>query len=390
MGENQPQLPSLSLNIVEPCQALASSLSGIIRRHLRTQLYSLSGMSVKVQVWMHTKPEQVSEFTLVMVHGSVFLVQNETMDSFVDLSESQLLGLKKDKTLVKEDSKLLTPSVRGPNAKIFVSFNPQDIEDYVSEYFIENPRPNSYIMKINYGDYPEAFNPATEDEYQESIRRGDPNHEHIWNGAYRNALGLIFDASKINLTEAYTAEGLALELGINPQTIIRCRAWDFGATKGAGDFTVGMRMARLGSDTEAIYMIEDIARGRWSPDETDAETLDTAISDSTSTIIRLAQDPGSAGVRDNSRVTKMLAPWTDTLVSESISGSKVKRSAGFASAVNNGLIYAPQASWLRPLQRELRAFTGLRTDMDDQVDTGGDAYELLSSRIRQRQGVLAI
>ena len=306
------------------------------------------------------------------------------------LERVSIAWIEEGQDVSEEGFQTLTPSVRGPNAKIFVSFNPQDIEDYVSQHFIEDPRPNSYIMKINYRDYPEAFNPATEDEYQESLRRGDPNHEHIWGGAYRNALGLIFDASKINLTEAISAEGLAVELGVDIRTIVRCRAWDFGATKGSGDFTVGMRMARLGSDDQAVYMIEDIARGRWSPDETDAESVDVAVSDGINTVIRITQDPGAAGVRDNSRVTKMLVPWTNTLISEPVSGSKVKRCAGFASAVNNGLVYAPQASWLRPLQRELRSFTGLRTDIDDQVDTGADAYELLSSRIRERRGVLAI
>ena len=284
----------------------------------------------------------------------------------------------------------LAPSVRGPNAKIIISFNPQDAEDYVSQQFIEDPRPDAHILEINYGDYEEAYNPGTEAEFQESLRRGNPNHSHVWEGKYRNAQGVIFDASKIQLVECHTAEALAMSLDVPVETIVRCRSWDFAATAGSGDFTVGFGLAKLGVGDSTRFMIEDVVRGRWSPDQADAEALAATRNDGLATIVRLVQDPGAAGVRDLRRLRRLLVPYTSKLVAEPVSGSKVKRSAGFASAINNETVYAPQdVPWLRPLQYELRAFTGERSDMDDQVDAGADAYELLAARIRERQGALA-
>ena len=285
----------------------------------------------------------------------------------------------------------LTPSVRGPNAKIFISFNPQDPDDYVSEHFIENPRPNSYIVRVNYGDYPEAYNPATEDEYQESLRRGDPMHAHIWEGEYRSALGLVFQAERIIQFNGHTAEELREYLEWPDAMVIRIRAWDLAAVRGSGNFTVGIRLAALiKPNGEGIYLIEDVIRGQWSPEEVDAQMITAALDDGINTAIRFPQDPGAAGKRDAQRLRRLLVPYTTSLVAEPVSGPKISRAAGFASAVNNETVYACAGPWQRPLKRELAAFTGLHTDVDDQVDASSDGYEYLAARVRPRRGVLAI
>ena len=285
----------------------------------------------------------------------------------------------------------LVPSVRGPNAKILISFNPQDPDDYVSEHFIENPRPNSYIVKVNYGEYPEAFNPATEDEYQESLRRGDPNHPHIWGGEYRSAAGLVFQPNRIIEFDGLVAEQLCEYLELIDTTIIRVRAWDLAAVRGNGNFTVGIKMALITQPNgEAIYLVEDIIRGQWSPEEVDAQLIKAGRDDGLDTAIRFPQDPGAAGKRDIQRIRRLIAPYTNSLLTESITGSKLTRATGFASAVNNSLVYMANGKWRRPFTRELAAFTGLNTDMDDQVDAGADAYEYLAQRVRIRRGVLSI
>ena len=285
----------------------------------------------------------------------------------------------------------LVPSVRGPNAKIFITFNPQDPDDYVSEYFIENIRPNSYVVKVNYGEYPEAYNPATEDEYQESLRRGDPNHPHIWGGEYRSAAGLVFHANKIRDFDGLVAEQLCQYLEFTDALIMRVRAWDLAAVQGNGNFTVGVRMALIvRPNGEGLFLVEDIVRGQWSPEEVDAQMIKAAADDGLDVAICFPQDPGAAGKRDAERLCRLLVPYTNSLICEPITGPKITRAAGFASAVNNELVYMANGPWGRPFKRELAAFTGLNTDIDDQVDAGSDAYDYLAQRVRSRRGVLAI
>jgi len=392
-GRGGGKSTSIAVVIVEYCRAVPGTRVVIVRD------YKTSSEDTALQlVWDVVEATGVPAYKartglrIYFDNGSrISLLGSErNYGQLRGLERVSIAWVEEGQDVSEEAFQTLVPSVRGPNAKILVSFNPQDVEDYVSQQFIEDPRPDAYIHKINYGDYPEAYNPATEAEFNESIRRGDPNHAHIWLGEYRNAQGLIFDASRIQLTECHTAEALALSLGIPLETIIRVRSWDFGATAGDGDFTVGLGMAKIGQGSDTLFMIEDVTRGRWSPDQADAEALETTRSDGLDTIVRLVQDPGAAGIRDLRRLRRLLVPYTNKLIAEPVSGSKVKRAAGFASAVNNELVYAPKsARWLRPLQHELRAFTGLRTDMDDQVDAGADAYELLAARIRARQGALA-
>jgi hypothetical protein len=76
-------------------------------------------------------------------------------------------------------------------------------------------------------------------------------------------------------------------------TIVRSnRAWDLAASKGSGDFTVGVLM---GLDNQGRFWIVDVTRGQWSPDERNERMRQTARVDGVMVSIRLPQDPGQAG-----------------------------------------------------------------------------------------------
>lgn len=173
--------------------------------------------------------------------------------------------------------------------------------------------------------------------------------------------GAFFKVSQLGIVEAAPA-------GLN-----ECRAWDLAASSGQGDYSAGVR---LGVDSHGIWYILDVTRGQWSPDERDAILRQTAALDGPQLKIRLAQDPGQAGVDQAIRLTRMLAGYA--VRSERVSGDKSTRASGLAAQINAGNVRLVRGAWNSAFIEELRQFPAGRND--DQVDAAADAFNEATMR----------
>jgi predicted phage terminase large subunit-like protein len=146
------------------------------------------------------------------------------------------------------------------------------------------------------------------------------------------------------------------------------RAWDFGATKGGGDYTVG---AKIGKMPDGRYLIADIERFQGAPHEVEAALKNAAGRDGTACKIRIPQDPGQAGKAQVANLTKMLYGYTVHALP--ISGDKVTRAEPFAAQVNVGNVsMIKNDSWNDALISEMRLFPN--GAHDDQIDALSDAF----------------
>ena len=166
-----------------------------------------------------------------------------------------------------------------------------------------------------------------------------------------------------------------------PASLRECRGWDLAASAGKGDYTVGVR---IGVDANGVWYITDMRRGQWSPDERDAMIRQMAQLDGTKVKIRLAQDPGQAGVDQAQRLTRMLAGYP--VRSERVSGAKDIRASGFGAQVNAGNVRMVKAKWNGDMIEELRQFPQGRND--DIVDALSDAFNELTLAGQSSQGKL--
>lgn len=160
-------------------------------------------------------------------------------------------------------------------------------------------------------------------------------------------------------------------LDAEPAGLRSVRAWDLGATAGAGDYTAGVR---LGTDGAGRFIVSDVRRGQWGPEEADAEVLSTAALDTRTVSIRGAQDPGAAGKRDAKAWVRMLAGYV--VSTEHVTGPKETRARALASQVNAGNVSLVKGPWNRAFVEELRSFPLGRNN--DQVDAVSDAFEELT------------
>jgi predicted phage terminase large subunit-like protein len=157
-----------------------------------------------------------------------------------------------------------------------------------------------------------------------------------------------------------------------------CRAWDFAATAGAGDYTVGVLMAKA---ADGSFGVLDVVRGRWAPDERDAMMRRAAEIDGHNAVIRIPQDPGQAGKDQVLHMARMLASYN--MRSLPVTGAKEVRASGLASQVNAGNIWAIRGRWNHAFLAELRSFREGCLH-DDQVDACADAFAELAGVRRMR------
>jgi predicted phage terminase large subunit-like protein len=146
------------------------------------------------------------------------------------------------------------------------------------------------------------------------------------------------------------------------------RAWDLASTRGAGDYTVGVKGAL---DNIGRFWILDVVIGQFDVDERDNIIYRTAEMDGKDVTIRLPQDPAQAGKSQARYLLRMLHGYRVSILSPS--GSKTLRAEPFAAQVNNFNVNMIAAAWNQPVLDEFRQFPMGRHD--DIVDATVDCYD---------------
>lgn len=145
------------------------------------------------------------------------------------------------------------------------------------------------------------------------------------------------------------------------------RGWDLAASKDAGDWTVGGKLAIK----DGITYIADVVRERGSPDEIEALVVNTSNADGRTTFQSLPQDPGQAGKAQAAYLSKRLQGIRFEFTPET--GDKATRASPFAAQVNAGNVKMLRADWNDALLHEMRTFPMGKND--DQIDALSRAYD---------------
>jgi predicted phage terminase large subunit-like protein len=159
------------------------------------------------------------------------------------------------------------------------------------------------------------------------------------------------------------------------------RAWDDAATRGGGDWTVGVLMAM---ERSGIVYVIDVARIQGSPLEVERLKALTAHADAQLTdrraVILLQQEPGAAG---KSYVDAQIrGPLSGFAVEvERPTGDKYTRALPMSSAAQAGNIKLVRGKWNKDFIDELeQAGPDERLyDHDDQWDAASSAFNYLAS-----------
>lgn len=209
--------------------------------------------------------------------------------------------------------------------------------------------------------WPERFPAASLERIRDVMTKSDGTYsfESLYQQNPTPREGAFFKVSNLEIVKAA------------PANLQLCRGWDFAASAGRGDYTAGVK---IGQDRAGLFYVLDVQRGQYGPDDRDALLKQTAAIDGNETRIRIAQDPGQAGVDQAFRLTRMLAGYS--IRSERVTGEKETRASGLAAQVNAGNVKLVEGRWNSALIEEFRQFPQGKND--DQVDAAADAFNELT------------
>lgn len=162
----------------------------------------------------------------------------------------------------------------------------------------------------------------------------------------------------------------------SPATV---RRWDLAATAQDGkndpDYTVGVRMCRVGSGENARFYIEDVIRFRDSALQVERSIKATAMADERKVRIVVPEDPGQAGKAQAQRYVAMMAGFDIRKVKEGKKdGDKAMRAEPLAAQLEAGTVFLVEGEWNEEFIEELCAFP---RGHDDQVDAAAGAFKEL-------------
>ena len=168
------------------------------------------------------------------------------------------------------------------------------------------------------------------------------------NWKIRPAAGLVFNRGWFEIVDA------------TPATARRCRGWDKAGTTGAGDWTVGGKIATA----DGVFYIEDVTRGQWGAGERERVIRQTTEADGPSCFVRHEQEPGSGGKESAENTDKSLAGYAVARVPSTT--NLVARAQGLAAQAQVGNVKLVRGPWNEALLKELHAFP-TKGVPDDQV-----------------------
>lgn len=151
----------------------------------------------------------------------------------------------------------------------------------------------------------------------------------------------------------------------------KVRFWDTAASKGKGDWTVGVLMA-IDSDNNAWVL--DVVRERVDAAGVERLLVDTANRDGRSVAVRYEQAKAAAGKATTQAYSRLLLGFDFKGVP--VEGDKAARAALYAAAQQNRLVILAEAPWNAAFIEEHTRFQ--RTKHDDQVDASSGAFRELT------------
>lgn len=217
-----------------------------------------------------------------------------------------------------------------------------------------------------------------------TLRSALADNPHLDRADYEASLAQLDPVTKARLLAgdwSVTAEGaligresLPVVEATLPQHVRRVRYWDRAASRDAGCYTVGLRMAR---NHDGKVWIEDVVRGQWAAGDVDGVMVSTAKADGRGVAVDWEIEPGSAGLALSASMKRSLAGF-ETHGTPS-TGTKWVRAQPFASFARAGNVALLPGAWNTAYIDEMTTATPDMKGLVDQVDATSGAFRWITT-----------
>jgi phage terminase large subunit len=150
---------------------------------------------------------------------------------------------------------ILIPTIRKENSEIWMSFNPNSIEDPVYSRFVLNPPPDTYVRRVNFDENP-FFPEVLKKEAAHSQSTDLEAYSHIWLGEPRKIAESVIFNKRIQVRE-FTAPdkaryyfGADFGYSSDPSCIVRCFIDD-----AENDLYIDYESLAYGAEIDELYSL---------------------------------------------------------------------------------------------------------------------------------------
>lgn len=297
-----------------------------------------------------------------LLTGSTFAfsgLKDHTRDSLKSFEGVDIVWVEEAHSVSQVSWDTLIPTIRKADSEIWVSFNPDQEEDYAYKRWVLGHDPDAWVVQINWRDNP-WFGEIMDTERRKMRALNDDLYQHVWEGKPRTLAGLLF---KRHWFKRY-------DLGQQPKNLRMYLSSDY-----AGEPDPDNPMAEpdwtehgaFGMDVNDQVWITDW----WSGQEAPKVYIDAWINlIRVHKPLRAFEEKGVilrtiSGYINRAMRAAGLYVVRDGLAS---SGSKWERALGFAALAQAGMVWIPRGEWGDRLVNQLCAFTGQEGKVDDMAD----------------------
>lgn len=161
------------------------------------------------------------------VNGSTFIFKGlaHNIESVKSTEGVDICWIEEADKVSQNSWDILIPTIRKPNSKIIITFNPTHENDPVYQGFIVNRQPNSIVEEVNYNDNP-YFPDVLRQELEHMKATDYDRYLHVWEGQLRTISDAQVFKNKFAVDQFETGEetfyhGMDFGFAKDPTTIIR-------------------------------------------------------------------------------------------------------------------------------------------------------------------------
>lgn len=162
------------------------------------------------------------------VFGTEFIFRGlQHPDRIKSLDDITIAWVEEAHSVTSEAWDVLTPTIRADGSEIWVTFNPDSVDDPVYQRFVEMTRDDAEVVKINHGDNPH-FPDVLQRELEWDKANDTDKYLHIWEGEPRSISDAQVFHSKWRSDTFDTPADAQFYFGADwgfsqdPTTLVRC------------------------------------------------------------------------------------------------------------------------------------------------------------------------
>jgi phage terminase large subunit len=153
---------------------------------------------------------RITKFEIHRIGGEGLFIfqgmQDHTADSIKSLEGFKRAWFEEAQNCSSRSLKLLKPTIREEGSELWFSWNPEQAEDPVDSFFLQDQPDNAILVHTNLNDNPFASQVLIDEMRGDRERLSDEDFAHIWEGAYNTKSKSLVFADKYKIEEFEPSE----------------------------------------------------------------------------------------------------------------------------------------------------------------------------------------